>query len=160
MQLYTLLHALVYWRLKPLRSSRCMIIDHCFEVYYDSGCERDQLHWYSIQDLICKFYDALKPNYQKLTSNCMQFHWTVIIIMIFWDYGAVQYIRYLFLVYLIYTGIMVHYIMAYNVAAPAIITKCKLFLHFYTAWKNIDNILHLQTDKIFCNPKKCEKPKM
>jgi hypothetical protein len=48
--------------------------DHCFEAYYDSGCERDQLHWYSIQDLICKFYDALKPNYQKLTSNYMQFY--------------------------------------------------------------------------------------
>jgi hypothetical protein len=31
-----------------------------------------------------------------------------------------------------------------NVAAPAIKTKCKLFLYFCTVPKKIDNLLHLQ----------------
>ncbi len=73
--------------------------------------------------------------------------------MIFWDYGDV------------YT-VFVHYSTVYhglcrlgfNVAAPAIITKCKLFLHFYTVWKNIDNLLLLQP-KDFSETQKSVKTK-
>ncbi len=119
---------------------------------YHSGCERDPLHWYSIQDLICKFYDALKPNYQKLTSNYLQFYWTVIIIMVFWDYGAVHTVFSVFVSGLSYIY-RYHGTLYHNAAAPAIVTKCKLFLHCCTVWKKYRQFIALATEIFFWNPK-------
>jgi hypothetical protein len=146
---YTLLHALVYWRLKPLRSSRCMIIASRFIMI--QGVRETHLHWYSIQDLICKFYDALKPNYQKLTSNYMQFYWTVIIIiMVFWDYGDVLYIRYL------YTTVL--YIMVYIGSCSCNSNKMQvtIFAFLYCVEK-YRQFIALATERFFLKPQKVLK---